>query len=58
MTSLAGHVTIGDFVNLSGYTLVPQFLSIGSFAYTTMNTSVTKNIPPFVWVAGSKSIKD
>ena len=56
-TSMAGHVTIGDFVNLSGYTLVPQFLSIGSFAYTTMNTAVTKNIPPFVWVAGKKVLK-
>jgi UDP-N-acetylglucosamine acyltransferase len=56
-TSMAGHVTIGNYVNLSGYTLVPQFLSIGSYAYTTMNTAVTKNIPPFVWVAGNKVLK-
>lgn len=52
-TALAGHVEIGDYAILSGYTLVHQFCRIGAHAFTGMGTSVGKDIPAFVVVNGS-----
>lgn len=52
-TALAGHVEIGDWAILSGYTLVHQFCSIGAHAFTGMGTAVGKDIPAYVMVNGS-----
>ena len=35
---LAGHVTIGDWAILGGFTLVHQFVHIGAHAFTGMGT--------------------
>lgn len=51
--SLAGHVEVGDWAILSGYTLVHQFCKIGSHAFTGMGTAVGKDIPAYVVVNGS-----
>ena len=51
-SALAGHVELGDSVTLSGYTMISQYLNIGSFAFTSMGAAITKNIPPFMWIAG------
>jgi UDP-N-acetylglucosamine acyltransferase len=51
--SLAGHVTIGDFVILGGFTLVYQFCSIGAYSLTAYGSGVSLNIPPYVTVGGS-----
>lgn len=51
--SLAGHVTVGDWVILSGFTLVHQFCAIGAHAFTGMGTAVAKDVPPFLMVSGT-----
>lgn len=50
--SLAGHVHIGDHVILGGYSLVHQFCHIGAHAFTALNSIITKDVPPFLMVAG------
>lgn len=52
-TSLAGHVTIGDQVILSGFTLVHQFCSVGDHAFTGMGSAISKDVPPYLMVAGN-----
>ena len=50
--ALAGHVHIGDWVILGGYTSVHQFARIGAHAMTGMGTVLTQDVPPFATVAG------
>lgn len=50
--SLAGHVQVGDWVILGGYTMVYQFCRIGAHAFTGYSSGVHKDIPPFVLVNG------
>lgn len=52
-TSLAGHVTVGDKVILSGFTLVHQFCSIGDYAFTGMGSAIAKDVPPYLMVSGN-----
>ncbi|MGQ0696799.1 MAG: acyl-ACP--UDP-N-acetylglucosamine O-acyltransferase [Panacagrimonas sp.] len=52
-SSLAGHVEIGDWVILGGYTLVYQFCRIGAHAFTAFSAGVSGDIPPFVMVQGN-----
>ena len=51
-SSLAGHVTVEDFVILGGFTLVHQFCKIGAHAFTSMGSVINRDVPPFVTVAG------
>jgi len=50
---LAGHVTVGDFAILGGFTVVHQFVHIGAHAITAMGTIVLQDIPPYVTAAGN-----
>jgi UDP-N-acetylglucosamine acyltransferase len=52
-TALAGHVQLGDWVILSGYAGVHQFCKIGAHAFLANNAAVTRDVPPFLLVAGS-----
>jgi UDP-N-acetylglucosamine acyltransferase len=51
--SLAGHVTVGDFAILGGFTLVHQYCSIGAHALTAFGTGISMDVPPYVTVGGS-----
>ena len=51
-SSLAGHVHIGDYAFLGGFTLVHQFCRLGAHCMTGVNTTLFKDVPPFVTVAG------
>lgn len=51
--ALAGHVTIGDWAILSGYTLVHQFCRIGPHSFSGMQTAIGKDVPAYVTVSGS-----
>jgi UDP-N-acetylglucosamine acyltransferase len=51
--SLAGHVTIGDYAILGGFTLIHQFCKVGAHVMTGINTVSFKDIPPFIKVAGN-----
>ena len=55
-TALAGHVEIGDWAILSGYTLVHQFCKLGAHSFSGMGTSIGKDVPAFVTVAGSPAV--
>ncbi|MES2102818.1 MAG: acyl-ACP--UDP-N-acetylglucosamine O-acyltransferase [Pseudomonadota bacterium] len=50
---LAGHVHIGDWVILGGFTNIHQFCRIGSHAMTGMGTTLTQDVPPFVMLSGN-----
>lgn len=51
--SLAGHVNVGDWAILSGYTLVHQFCRIGAHAFTGMAAGIGKDVPAYVTVSGN-----
>jgi len=51
--SLAGHVTVGDFAILGGFTLVHQFCSIGAHSLTAFGSGISLNVPPYMTVGGS-----
>jgi len=49
---LAGHVEIGDWVILGGFTTVHQFVRIAAHAMTALNTMLLADQPPFVMSQG------
>jgi UDP-N-acetylglucosamine acyltransferase len=51
--SIAGHVHVGDWAVLGGFTVVHQFCHIGAHAITAMGSVVLKDVPPFVTAAGN-----
>lgn len=51
--TLAGHVTIGDYAVLGGFTGVHQFCRIGAYSLTAIASVVVKDVPPFLIVAGN-----
>ncbi|WP_066569829.1 acyl-ACP--UDP-N-acetylglucosamine O-acyltransferase [Snodgrassella sp. CFCC 13594] len=53
--SLAGHVTIGDWVILGGFSLVHQFCIIGDHAMTAFAAGIHKDVPPYVMAAGYRA---
>ena len=52
-TALAGHVELGDWVILSGYSAIHQFCKVGAHAFLANNAAVTRDVPPYLLVAGS-----
>lgn len=52
-TALAGHVELDDWVILSGYAGVHQFCKIGAHAFLANNAAVTRDVPPYLMVAGA-----
>jgi UDP-N-acetylglucosamine acyltransferase len=53
--SLAGHVTVGDWAILSGYSLIHQFCTVGEHSFTSFASHVNQSIPPYVTVSGEKA---
>jgi UDP-N-acetylglucosamine acyltransferase len=49
--TLAGHVVIGDYVILSGFSGVHQFCHIGDHAFIGMGCLVNGDVPPFLIMA-------
>jgi len=47
-TQVAGHVTIGDWVILGGMCAVHQFAKIGSHAFVSGGSLVSKDVPPYI----------
>lgn len=50
--SIAGHVQVGDYAILGGFTAVHQFCRIGENSLTSMFTYVTKDVPAYTIVSG------
>ncbi len=51
-SQLAGHVHVGDWVILGGFTVVHQFVRIGAHAMTAMCSVLLADLPPFVMCQG------
>lgn len=50
--SLAGHVTVEDFVVMSGFSGASQFCRVGAHSFASMGSMIDKDVPPFVKVSG------
>jgi len=50
---LAGHVEIDDWAILGGYAGIHQFCKVGVHAFLANNSVATRDVPPYVMVAGS-----
>ena len=54
-SQIAGHVEIGDKVILGGFTKVHQFTHLGEHCFTGISTIITRDVPPYVIVAGTQA---
>ncbi|MDF1756986.1 MAG: acyl-ACP--UDP-N-acetylglucosamine O-acyltransferase [Legionellaceae bacterium] len=51
-SALSGHVIVDDFVNIGAYAAVHQFCYVGAYAFIARATYVTKDVLPYVMIAG------
>lgn len=50
--ALSGHVVVNDYANIGPYAAVHQFCQIGAHAFIARATYVTKDVLPYVMIAG------
>ena len=50
--TLAGHVHVGDYAILGGFTGVHQFVHVGAHSFTAIATVLVHDLPPYVMAAG------
>jgi UDP-N-acetylglucosamine acyltransferase len=55
--TLGGHVTVGDFVMISGVSAVHQFCRIGRYAFIGGYSVVTQDVVPFSKMVGSRPLR-
>ncbi|MEZ5626208.1 MAG: acyl-ACP--UDP-N-acetylglucosamine O-acyltransferase [Rhodocyclaceae bacterium] len=53
--TLAGHVHVGDWAILGGFTGVHQFVRVGAHSFCGVGTVLLQDLPPFVTVSGNPS---
>jgi UDP-N-acetylglucosamine acyltransferase len=51
--SLAGHVVVGDWTILGGFTGVHQFCHIGAHVMTAVSSVILQDVPPYLMAAGN-----
>jgi UDP-N-acetylglucosamine acyltransferase len=54
--TLAGHVSVGDYVIFGGFAGAHQFARVGAYAFVANNTGVAKDVPPYVMAAGQPAV--
>ncbi len=54
VATLAGHVELGSHVNLGGLTAIHQFCRVGDYSYIGGMSGISKDVPPFVIVTGTR----
>jgi UDP-N-acetylglucosamine acyltransferase len=54
-SQIAGHVHVGDWAVLGGYTGVHQFCRVGAHTMTAVGTVVLQDVPPYVMAAGNSA---
>ena len=50
--TLGGHVELGDWVIMAGFSGIHQFCKIGAHCFLANNAAVTRDVPPYLMVAG------
>lgn len=53
--SLAGHVNVGDYAILGGFSLVHQFCNVGAHCITGIGAVCFQDVPPFIIAAGNSA---
>ena len=53
VTTLAGHVHVGDWAIIGGLTGIHQFSRVGAHAMAGFASRIAQDVPPFVMVAGN-----
>lgn len=51
-SALSGHVTVDDYVNIGAYAAIHQFCYVGAYSFIARATYVTKDVLPYVMIAG------
>jgi UDP-N-acetylglucosamine acyltransferase len=51
--TMGGHVQIGDWVQLGGLSAIHQFCKIGAHAFVAGGAILTRDLPPYVMIAGN-----
>ena len=52
-TQLAGHVQVGDWAVLGGFTGVHQFVKVGAHSMSAVGAALFKDLPPYVTCSGN-----
>ncbi len=55
--TLAGHVTVEDFVTIGAFSPVHQFCRLGRYAYIGAATVITQDVPPYLLVVTERKTK-
>jgi len=55
-STLAGHVHVGDWAILAGFTMVHQFVRIGAHSMTAICSVLLADLPPFVMCEGQPAV--
>lgn len=55
LTTLAGHIMIGDHANFGGLAAVHQFVRIGAYVFVGGKAAVERDVPPFMITAGDRA---
>jgi UDP-N-acetylglucosamine acyltransferase len=53
--SLAGHVDVGDYAILGGFSLVHQFCKVGAHCITGIGAICFQDVPPYIVAAGNSA---
>lgn len=53
--ALSGHVTVHDYAIIGPYAAIHQFCHIGAYAFIARATYVTKDVLPYVMIAGHET---
>ena len=51
-STLGGHVVLGDWVIMGGFSGAHQFCKVGAHAFLANNAAVTRDVPPYVMAVG------
>ena len=55
-TTLAGHVHIGDWVIMAGFSGAHQFCKVGAHAFIGMYSGINRDVPAYMMVAGTPGV--
>lgn len=50
--TLAGHVTVDDYVIWGGFSGAHQFVRVGAYAFIANNAGVSRDVPPYIMASG------
>ena len=55
-TTLAGHVHVGDWVIMGGFSGAHQFCRIGAHAFLGMYSGVNRDVPAYTMISGNPGV--